>query len=175
MIVMGIDPGTGVSSPTGVVAFDAETRLILLSEIINGKKIEKERRARWIASGLAELIDTLSADPITKIGLVSIETFVMRGKGGQTLQNLIGALESRIPDDARIQRVFNTTVKRIVAGSGDAEKLEVALGVLAWFNDIAISANEVRSMIKFEKWDLTDALAIGIAGYKQEMEERNNA
>lgn len=169
MIVMGVDPGTGVSSPTGVVVFDTQTKLILLDEIIDGGKIQKERRARWIAGGLSECIDYINKGNM-KLELVAVETFVMRGKGGQTLQNLIGALEGRIPDDIKIQRVFNTTVKRLVAGNGDADKREVAAGVLKWFEGCPESENEVRAMIEREKWDSTDALAIGIAGYMQELQ-----
>lgn len=170
MIVMGVDPGTGVSSPTAIVVFDTETKLILLDEIVDGKKIEKERRARWIASGLSECIEYLEKGGM-KLDLVAVETFVMRGKGGQTLQNLIGALEGRIPDDIAIQRVFNTTVKRVVAGNGDADKLEVACGVLQWFAGADESIAEIKDAIRREAWDTTDALAIGIAGFKQEVEK----
>ncbi len=166
MIVIGVDPGTGVSSPTAVVAFNSVTKALLMEEIVDGGQIEKLRRARWIAQGFADCLEHFK-DP--EPHLVVFENFVMKGPGGQTLQRLLGALEAQVPEHAAIQHVGNTTMKKLVGGHGDSDKEKVAVGVLKWFATNAESTRAIKQFIIDKDWDLTDALGIGIAGLMQEV------
>jgi Holliday junction resolvasome RuvABC endonuclease subunit len=163
MKVVGIDPGTGVSSPTGLVIFDSESGEIEKYKTIRPKAGAKDANAR-----LRQVTEQIQkeASAYEDVGLICIETFVMRGIGGQTLQRMIGAAIATSPERVPLQEVYNTTVKRIVGGSGKADKRDVAYGVLDWFtakNDS--SAEGIKRLIYEERFDELDAFAIGIAGF----------
>lgn len=166
MIVAGIDPGTGSSSPTGFVVFNSDTLTVIKALNISPskKKDEVYKRIRDIKRDIAHEFDNYNPE------LCCIEDFVMRGKGGETLQQLIGAFMSEVPQE--LEFVQNTVVKKIISGRGDADKLEVAQGLLC-----AVKANkETRALVERwiddQEWDLIDAFAIGISGYQQYMANR---
>jgi Holliday junction resolvasome RuvABC endonuclease subunit len=161
--VMGIDPGTGRSSPTGLVVFDPDTLAISMHENLWALHEDNDRRIRWLMLQVQESIEVYSQG---ELSLIAIETFVMYGKGGQTLQNLIGAYVGQVPFDVKIIHPFNTTVKKIVGGSGAADKEQVADGVLRFFLSNRDSAYVIRELIREEEWDKLDAFAIGIAGWR---------
>lgn len=160
---MGIDPGTGRSSPTGLVVFDPETLSISMVENLWAGHDDNDRRIRWLMLQVQEALESYSQG---EIDLVAIETFVMYGKGGQTLQQLIGAYIGQVPFDVKIIHPFNTTVKKIVGGKGDADKEEVANGVCKFFGSNAESKKQIKDLISAEEWDKLDAFAIGIAGWR---------
>lgn len=170
-LVVGIDPGTGVSSGTGLSVFNADNKeILLIEEIMAGNKRDKaEHRIRHIA-GIIEgaILDLEKSAPNAQV-VVCIEEFVMRGKGGLLLQRLVGALISRIPYRYRVVHVQNTRVKSVITGHGHADKKTVALGVESWFSDNADSKTRVTKLIKERQYDVLDSLAIGIAGYELEV------
>lgn len=159
MIVIGIDPGTGVSSPTGFAAFDPDTKEVLYVEAIGSNKATPAGRIREISQRVAELLESVDPDADA---LVAIESFVMRGKGGETLARMTGALMAAIPE--RMDQVFvqNTTVKLLVGGHGKADKDQVAAGALHWLYGSGAAQN---AAFELYSRDETDALAIGIAGW----------
>lgn len=165
MIVVGCDPGTGVKSPTGFVAFDPSDKHIIHFTNVKSKSKTTEGRAKDISKRVSELITELEVEP----GVFCIENFVMRGKGGQTLQRFIGAVLSHLPDGWEIKQPFNTAVKRIVAGDGDADKLEVAQGVSRYFQRNLESYKIIEELTLHEEWDILDAFAIGIAGISDDL------
>ena len=60
-------------------------------------------------------------------------------------------------------QIQNTSVKRLVGGTGTADKLQVAKGVQAYFK----GSTTIEKYIKEENWDILDAAAIAISGYKK--------
>lgn len=159
-VVIGIDPG----STSGIAIFDTDTREIVMAEIYQAIQKDYDKKIKWLSDGFAETFeppDGVVAD------LICIETFVMRGKGGQQLQKLIGGYVARVPEPTPIAHVYNTTVKRLVGGKGNNDKEQVANGVLKFFESNRESKRKLLKIIGKEQWDLTDAFAIGIAGWME--------
>ena len=159
MLVIGVDPGTGVSSPTGVAIFDPTRRKVLYTE-----RLFPDSPGDDLAHKLAAIRDRFAfivRFEVWRAGLgdevlMAIESFVMRGKGGETLARCTGALMSCCDENVEVTLVNNLKMKKIVWGTGRASKAEVALGVNKWFGkDVTAGLSD----------DETDALAIGIAGY----------
>jgi Holliday junction resolvasome RuvABC endonuclease subunit len=164
MIVVGVDPGSGVDSPTGIAIFDPEKLTIYLATTISSKSKSGEERAKDICTAFERRLTELV--PYAEDGiLVSFENFVMRGKGGQVLQRLIGALSSRVPKNFQTIHVYNTTVKKVVGGTGRADKEQVARGVGAYFSQHDNSYALVHGLAAIKQYDILDAFAIGITGY----------
>lgn len=169
MIVIGIDPGTGVSSPMGLGAFNPVRRTPIHVEEFWTKWSNVEHRIRDISDNLEATLLDIVPDEETPV-LVCIEYFVMRGKGGETLQRMVGSVMGRLPYNYKLVFVQNTTVKAVVGGSGKADKRGVAEGVLDFFG----GAEWVRKLIEAESWDILDALAIGIAGWIDHTRKSNS-
>ena len=164
MKVLGIDPGTGLSSPLGLVFYDHDTGTILWYGSIGEefKKLPAIKRIQKITRKVVEIVDILTvSDPDP---LICIENFVMRGKGGETLQMLIGAIISQLPQGSVIIQPYNTSVKKAVGGTGKADKLQVAQGVRNHFSPCTSAVITIDELIAKEAWDILDALAIGITG-----------
>ncbi len=162
--VVAVDPGTGVKSPAGLAIFDPITLDISAAEALwcpNDK--DPDKRIRFIVAAFSSALKFYKNE---ELALFCIEDFVMRGKGGVTLQKMIGAVVSRVPDEIPVIHVQNTRVKSLVAGNGAADKLEVGLGVLKYFSKNERSAAQISLLIEDEEWDILDAFAIGIAGLK---------
>lgn len=158
-IVIGIDPGTGAKSGTGIAIFNPELKQIMSTFCIKPDgKTPLHVRIQEISNEIKELV--VNRYP-AKVSLYCMEHFVMRGKSGETLQKLIGGIMSIIPESAKFVEVHNMTIKKEMGG---ISKEEVAAGVLNWFK----GGDEitVRSLIEGGHWDITDALAIGIVGYE---------
>jgi Holliday junction resolvasome RuvABC endonuclease subunit len=161
--VIGIDPG----STTGIAIFDTDTKDIELAELYEAIHDDYDDKIRWLSDAVKECIDDTK-----NIELICIETFVMRGKGGQQLQKLIGGYIAATPDGVPVRHCFNTTVKKLVGGKGNDDKEVVADGVLTYFSSNAESKRKLLKIISKEQGDLTDAFAIGIAGWMQYQNER---
>lgn len=168
-IVVCLDPGTGVKSPTGFAAFDSKTNEILWA-IQRGSAFKPLRhRIRDISDAIEEtMLDLEIAIEQDRDVLCCIESFVMKGKGGETLQRLIGSLMGRVPYRWEFIEVPNTTVKKVLGGHGHAEKAEVAKGVFAYFSTNKKSKDLIEQLIiRGDQWDVLDAFAIGIVGFKK--------
>jgi Holliday junction resolvasome RuvABC endonuclease subunit len=153
VIVTGIDPGGGSSSPTALVAFDPVGLSIFASEKLGSRSLHA------FTKGVEEFQNFAPGD------LVFIESFFIRGRGNQRLQQVIGALKAGVPDSVPIADVANTTMKKIVGGHGAAEKDTVAFGLLGYFAQNRESATLIADWIAAKEWDLTDALGIAVAGW----------
>lgn len=165
LIVCGLDPGSGTSSPTGFALFNADTRDILNLSAIASLHKAHGKRLYDLHEHTATLL--MAVDPISYTLAVYVESFYIKGRGNQILQQVIGALKAAVPTYAELEDVANTTVKRLVAGTGSAGKDQVAFGVYQWFQGNDGSAEQIVNLIEQKNWDLTDALAIGIAGVMQ--------
>lgn len=164
MLVVGIDPGTGSSSPLGVVIVDFLDREILATQEFWSDEKTASKRIRDISE---KLRDFLPSD----IYLAVSEYFVMRGKGGETLARMVGAIIASLPRQAIFTETQNSTVKRIIGGHGRASKEEVAEGVLEYFSENERSFAVVTELLHNEQFDLLDALAIAICGYERQRQE----
>jgi Holliday junction resolvasome RuvABC endonuclease subunit len=163
VIIMGVDPGTGASSYTGVGVFDTNTKEIYGVYILKTVEKTADKRIRECAEEFDRVLDNYLEQEL----VVCLETTVMQGKGGQTYQKLVGAFVGRIPLHVEIRHVYNTSVKLTVGGTGKAAKEQVAAGVLKYFSSNKASAELVQELIDNEDWDETDALAVGITGHAQ--------
>lgn len=163
-IIVGCDPGTSSTSDTGFVAFDSETLELLYALEIGSERRELRHRLKDISEVVAGLLTELAqrGQPVHAY----IEQFVMRGKGGETLQRLIGAIMAVCPDEVNLQHVQNTTVKLTMAGHGHADKVAVAFGTRDFFEQNKKTTEYINKLIKSKKFDTLDALAIGVTGWK---------
>lgn len=174
--IIGVDPGTGLSSPLGWSIINIDTKEIIYYNQIGSKCKSAEHRIKEIADQFeAELA---AIYPIEGANFYCyIESFVMRGKGGMTLQRLIGAILSRVPYDIPIEHVQNTTIKLIMAEYGHADKKSVAEGSAYYLRDTPNSKYLIYEMIESDdSWDILDSLAIAITGWRMSHEiKRTNA
>lgn len=169
LIIIGIDPGFGVKSPTAVSIFDSVDGYIFEAFMQTpGNLKEETEKLSFISKTIAHRLDLKlnEYENSSKRIRICIEDFVMRGKGGQTLARLTGAIIGAMPEYLckDIKYCRNTTVKMYIGGHGHASKEEVAQGVLGWFSDVPAMKEMVAKWIRNEQWDLTDSLAIGITG-----------
>lgn len=183
MLICGIDPGTGRSSPTALVIFDPDTKDIKTMKIIDGSKDFTQAIAE-VPIHIEEYIKDLPDDTI-----FYIEKFVMRGKGGETLQKFIGAILHKLYNKSKnVHFVQNTTIKLTVGKHGHCLKEDIAEGVLDWFKDHTQSHSMISMILdnatyiypeeidkrkrpktkelQWGQFDLLDAFAIAITGYK---------
>lgn len=159
-LAIGIDPGTGVKSPLGLAIFNPETREIIYSLAIGTTNKFLPHRIKDISDKLAAHFKWLALIYSQAEVTVYVESFVMRGKGGETLQRLIGSVLGRVPYEFDVVEVSNTKVKNRIASHGHADKSAVANGVLKYFND----SDTIKDLIDSGLWDELDAFAIGIVG-----------
>jgi Holliday junction resolvasome RuvABC endonuclease subunit len=160
-LIVGVDPGTGSSSPTGFTVFNPETLELLYAANIWPKNKEVRYRIKEISEIISNTFAEIEERYTDKKIIVGIEYFVMRGKGGETLQRLVGSIMGRLPYHWDFLEPQNSTVKLQVAGSGKAEKIEVARGLLEIFNDNPRSLQYIKDWMAAGEYDLLDSLAIG--------------
>ncbi len=162
MIVIGIDPATGVSSDLGYCAFNPETLEILATYNIGSSYKKLEHRIKEISDVVEALLIEL---PPEEEVLVCIEYFVMAGKNGETLQRLVGSIMGRVPYNQRVVSVQNSTVKLMMAGHGHADKLAVAFGTHKHFESNKKSAERIIELTRGKEFDILDSIAIGVTGW----------
>jgi Holliday junction resolvasome RuvABC endonuclease subunit len=169
-IVIGIDPGSGSSSACGLCAILPEAREIVAHRALWPVKYSQPaiRRVKDIAEQAALFIADVVRDYPNHVVVVGIESFVMRGKGGETLQRLIGAILTRVAYDYKIVEIQNTTMKKFVGGRGASPKSEVAEGVRKFFGPNPASWALATDLTERGEEDVIDALGIGIATMKKE-------
>jgi len=172
-LIIGVDPGTGSSSDTGFSVIDTET-----SDILYASRIPTQKRL--VHHRIKEISDVfdLTLQDIDKVNkdaevIVCIESFVMRGKGGETLQRLIGSFMGRIPYRFELVHIQNTTIKLMLAGHGHADKESVAAGLASQFEANPKSHALIMDLIRRQEFDILDSLAIGVSGWQQTQLERN--
>lgn len=160
-LVLSIDPGSGASSPTGIALFNPKTKDVIHVTNFFSQYKPTEHRIKDITEQLASLVNQLHGENYE----VYIESFVMRGKGGETLQRLIGAFLSVIPYHVKIRFVQNTKVKVVMGQHGHAEKLQVCQGVINWFASNKEAHEMLTKLTQRGEFDIMDSLAIGVTGW----------
>lgn len=157
MIVFGIDPGTGASSPLGYCRFNAETRDIYEVGTLTSRRYDAANRIHDISKQLHDVVSCPSYPPID---LMCIETTYLFGTGNNSYQQMVGGSIAAAPRGCKIVFVPNMTMKLKVGKHGSADKVGVAIGVLDYFEDSKIAHTATFNA----EWDVTDALGVGIAG-----------
>lgn len=158
---IGLDPGSGVKSPTGVAILDVDTFEIVECNEIWPESKRNHEKFYEIASEVRAL-----CKPYIKKSVVASEYFVMRAKSGQTLQRLIGALHAALHECISIIEPSNVVVKQVVGGDGAAGKKAVGEGLLSYFkNKNQNSHDYIKALVKNENWDALDAIAIAVTAY----------
>lgn len=158
MKIAGIDPGTGLTSPAALFIYDTQTKTIEVMVTFSSTSKDPIKRIRYIANKIGAYLS------FHKPELISIENFFMRGKGGETLQRMIGSVIPFTPDAVPFIQVQNTTVKRIIGGSGKADKNQVGLGVLERLKEH--NKADIEKQIDQQAWDILDAAAIALSGFE---------
>lgn len=162
--VIGIDPGTGSESALGICLYDSEFKQILFTESIwptTGKAprdMSTRERIYRISDKVKDIVESIvESYGVENVGL-SIEAFLIRGKGGETLMRLKGAVLSKVPLKLEVVEIQNTTVKKRAGGTGAANKKEIA----EHLQTILPSTNKehMKELARSCKWDEVDAVAI---------------
>jgi Holliday junction resolvasome RuvABC endonuclease subunit len=147
------------------VCIDPARRKILDVQNIRSERSSNEHKIKDISDQITTYLnskhDTKEPTRIT----FAIENFVMKGKGGATLQMLRGSLIGRVPYETDVVNVHNITMKSIVGGTGAADKKIVAEGVKKFFRMNAMASIQIDALIKAKEWDILDALGVGICAY----------
>lgn len=168
-VVFAIDPGTGVNSACGIaVLAELSGQLVIVHlEDVWPRKAHKSTmsRIRDIVDQVEDLMSRIYEEYSDCEMRVAIESFVMRGKGGETLQRFIGAVLTRVPGDpyVKIHEIQNTTMKKFVGGTGKADKELILKKVLIRFpnNELLLTAAAGK------KYDSIDAIGIGLAALEE--------
>lgn len=164
MLVIGIDPST---KRCGLAVIDPDTRTLLHAELLESKHDDARLRIKEIFEMAYERISML--DPELEVE-VYCESTVMRGKGGETLARVTGALMAAVPFEFHFEFMHNVSMKKAIGGHGKAEKDEVAHGVANWFGACGAddrSWERVCKLWEAEAYDITDAIGIAIAGWER--------
>ncbi len=165
MTLFAIDPGTGSSSACGIAVLRVRGDLIevvYLSDIWT-RAVHKNAmlRIRDIADQVEGLMTNFyeCCEP-NEVFAVAIESFVIRGKGGETLQRFIGAVLSRVPSaTTEIREIANTSMKKFVTGTGKGDKSAIMRSIVKQFPESKIVLDAALK----KQDDALDALGIGLA------------
>ncbi len=171
--IIGFDPATGSSSKFGLALFEVEQDNKGFNVFPSLKLLKAVELTAWGKKSVRDRIKAICAQVVSEVKKIEqiqdatcalyIESFVMRGKGGETLQRLIGAVMTVTPSTFEFYEVSNMQVKAFVSGHGHGDKLAVAKGVLEKLeND-----EQVAELIRHSAFDALDACAIALTGFEQ--------
>ena len=167
-LIIGIDVGLGVRSALGLAAIK-NGKIIGAREVWATDK-NLPQKLRSLGLELEVFLKSIGEDYETPfVDAIYFEYFVMRGKSGESLQRLVGALMSASPTDTPFIPVQNSTVKKLIGGKGNDDKKKVAEGVLRLLGKDPENKALIERLISNEKWDILDAIAIALAG--EQMQE----
>lgn len=163
--IFAVDPGTGSSSACGVAFIEKESGRVLWTASIYAKdnQPQKSMKARHRIKLILEQVMPLyehavdfAKDQDSDV-LVAVEAFVIKGKGGVTLEHMKGAFYAALPLKAEIVEVQNTVVKKVAGGKGTASKEQIGKFLQELIPD---SSSYIQELINKEKWDEIDAVGI---------------
>jgi len=160
-LVVGIDPSTGAKSALGFSVFDPNTSEILVLKEMTHPHPDLRTRMKGLILQIVKELRKLDDAKIDYV--VFIESTVMVGKGGESLQRLIGAIMTVIASGIRVEHVSNMQIKSFIGGTGKADKQQVAMGLMKFFpNDDVLG-----DMIRAHRYDALDSLGVGVTGFEK--------
>ena len=157
-IIFAIDPGTGSSSACGICVYDPNTvKIITTLEVWPELQKPTWKRLRDMQTQVMHLLN--AARDIHGPLEVRTESFVMRGKGGETLARFIGGVIAHLPWDSEFVEVHNIILKRNITGNARADKSEMGEALK---KKVPLCIALIQEMIDNKSWDAIDAACIAI-------------
>ena len=163
--IMGVDLGFK-SSPTvlALIRWDPDSGWILDNVLKLGPFL-------WYGTGDANLVIArrIIVDAIKFFFLrYNVETLVveepfLQGIGNKYMNKFLGVLEDELHTEDSPLYLAPTQIKKLL-GSGKLSKEELAEAVKEEFEGDKRSIRLINKAIKNEDWDVTDAIAIALAG-----------
>jgi len=160
-LVVGIDPSTGSRSALGFSVFDPNTQKVLVAKEMVMPSPELRTRIKGLVIQLVKEFKKLDENKLNYV--VFVESTVMLGKGGESLQRVIGAIMAVIPSGVQMEHVSNMQIKSFVGGSGKSDKEQVALGLIPFFPEDSL----LLDLIKAHRYDALDSIAVGVTGFEK--------
>lgn len=155
--LLAVDPGTKTCS---IAWFIDGT----LAETIT---IKSDNQERWIRQ--YEIITALQGY-LRRADQVVSENPMMQGIAAQSMHKFLGALEYARGNE--VHWVHPMTVRKAIAGSGKADKLEMAIAAGAMLKTEA-EQDILAQLVADEDFDATDAISIGLYWLGKQGEETN--
>lgn len=173
MIVVGIDPSTGSRSSVGFSIIDFTNKeapvIVKATEFQIPKTVELRPRLKHIAALIAKEFRALEEQDAPY--LIVIETTVMQGVGGQSLQRAIGAIMTISPSTRQFKEVYPMSVKKHVTGIGKSgDKRAIADGLKKFFKD-QTSLETLFQLTASSRWDTLDSIAIALTGWEMHVQK----
>jgi Holliday junction resolvasome RuvABC endonuclease subunit len=168
--VVGIDISSGARSSLGFAVVDMTSLQILhTNDFKPAATPDLRKRIKQIAAFLATEFKKLEAEEEDYI--IIIESTVMQGIGGQSLQRAIGAAMLVCPAPRRLEFVYPMSVKKHVTGVGKgSDKKAIADGLKRVFSD-KHSLELIWNLTASSRWDMLDAVAIALTGWELHVEK----
>lgn len=141
-------------SCTGYSVFDLDQNLIDYGHIVTKSKLSHGQRLKLIYSQLNKI-----AKKYKPKVLILERGFSLRNKSTQAIYKVHGIVEMLFSESIPIYYA-PTTVKKVVAGNGRGEKLDVQNAIL-----------EIYPQCKFGNFDESDSVAIGVTYFREELGE----
>lgn len=172
MIVIGLDQSTGTRSNFGYAVVDLDKMEILrASEFVveKARTLDSQALRKRIKHLAATVMQEIKTDQkrFGSIDYIFLEGFVMAGKGGESLQRLVGAIMLITPNEIPVDFAHNLQTKMFITGSGKAEKHEVAEGLKKFFPKSRL----LIDLIDSKRYDALDAIAIALAGAEKHIKK----
>lgn len=166
MLAFGLDPTSGARSAIGLCLISLETKEILFTrELKLAPTPDLRKRLKLLCHELAKAFKQAEEIALARNEdyNIFIESTVMMGKGGESLQRAIGAMLVLSPSHREVHHVSNMQIKAFVGGTGKADKREVAEGLKKYFPN----CDTIFNLIASSRWDSTDAIAIAVTGMEK--------
>ena len=160
--VVGIDISSGARSAVGFAVVDtANLQILHTNDFKPNATPDLRKRIKQIAAFLASEFKKLEAE--NEDYIIIVESTVMQGSGGQSLQRAIGAAMTVSPSARRLEFVYPMSVKKHITGVGKgSDKKAIADGLKKWFPN-----NELLfQLTASSRWDILDAVAIALTGWE---------
>ena len=163
---IGIDLGFGVKSATAVSIIDQECVLLHSFQVTPGLLKDEVEKLQYISRNVAHALKKYFGDDHKKHQItVTLETCVMQGKSGATMQRLLGAIVAALPQYMEIKYCHNMTLKKKITGSGLADKKQMGEAAIK----LAASYKARSTVEVLEKWldrndhDLMDSYCLAVS------------
>lgn len=160
--VVGIDISSGARSSVGFAVVDIkEMQILHVTDFKPAATPDLRKRIKQIAAFLATEFKKLEA--VNEEYIIIIESTVMQGIGGQSLQRAIGATMTVSPSARRLEFVYPMSVKKHVTGVGKgSDKKAIAEGLKKWFPNNEL----IFQLTASSRWDILDAVGIALTGWE---------
>jgi len=165
MLIIGIDQSTGSASAVGLTLLTKDMEILECVELRPHRKyLVVEKRLVNLHEQLTAIICkymTFAIENKLKVAVV-FEKTVMKGIAGESLAESVGAFVASFPDNDLItfHKVHNLQMKKFIGGTGKADKIGVAQGLLRRLDKT--QHERVLNLINRQQWDALDSIALAV-------------